>query len=123
MIGIMAGIINQQTETNSMKTQANAIPKKENAQPQTVRIEFRDEKAQAVFIAGTFNDWHPTATPMIALGDGRWVKELALPPDRYEYRLVVDGEWISDPGAPEQAPNPHGSCNSVLAVPAKLMTR
>lgn len=87
---------------------------------QKVRIEFHNEKAQAVFIAGTFNDWHPTATPMIALGDGRWAKELALPPGRYEYRLVVNGEWISDPAAPERAPNPHGSCNSVLVVRGPL---
>ena len=33
------------------------------------------------------------ATPMISLGDGRWIKALALPPGTYEYRLVVDGEW------------------------------
>ena len=26
-------------------------------------------------------------------------KELALPPGTYEYRLVVDGEWIADPRA------------------------
>jgi 1,4-alpha-glucan branching enzyme len=86
---------------------------------QKVKIEYRNEKALAVSIAGTFNDWHPTATPMIALGAGRWAKELALPPGRYEYRLVVDGEWITDPASPEQAPNPHGSCNSVLVVGTK----
>lgn len=89
---------------------------KSKGQRQAVRIEFHHEQARGVFIAGTFNDWQPTATPMIALGDGRWVKELALPPGRYEYRLVVDGEWISDPAVPEQAPNPHGSFNSVIVV-------
>ena len=116
MIGIMAGIINQPTGTNSMKTQTNAIPKQKNAQPQKVRIEFHHEQAQAVFIAGTFNDWNPNTTPMIALGDGRWVKELALPPGRYEYLFVVDGIWACDPSAPEQVPNPHGGHNSVLIV-------
>lgn len=89
---------------------------KSKGQRQAVRIEFDHEQAQAVFIAGTFNDWQPAATPMIAVGDGRWVKELALPPGRYEYRLIVDGEWVSDPAAAQQAPNPHGSCNSVLVV-------
>jgi 1,4-alpha-glucan branching enzyme len=83
---------------------------------QKVRLEFHDAKAQAVFISGTFNDWNPTSTPMIPLGEGRWAKELTLPPGRYEYRFVVDGEWISDPVVPEQAPNPHGSFNSVLEV-------
>ena len=81
-----------------------------------VRIEFHDDQAQAVFIAGTFNDWNPSMTPMIALSEGRWTKELALPPGRYEYLFVADGKWSSDPSASEQVPNPHGGQNSVLVV-------
>jgi 1,4-alpha-glucan branching enzyme len=69
-----------------------------------------------VCIAGSFNDWHPNATPMVALGNGRWVKELMLPPGRYEYRLVADGEWVDDPKAKEVAPNPHGGVNAVLTI-------
>ena len=89
---------------------------KNKQQPHTVRIEFRHEQAQAVFITGTFNDWHPSVTPMIALGKGRWAKELSLPLGRYEYRFVVDGEWLCDPAATEQASNPYGDFNSVLVV-------
>lgn len=90
---------------------------KSKRQPQVVQIKFHREQAQAVFIAGTFNDWHPTVTPMISLGDGKWAKELSLPPGRYEYRFVVDGEWTSDPAATDYVPNSHGSSNSVLVVP------
>jgi hypothetical protein len=53
---------------------------------------------------------------MIALGDSRWGKELTLSPGRYEYRLVVDGEWFNDPTASEQTSNPHDSFNSVVIV-------
>jgi 1,4-alpha-glucan branching enzyme len=81
-----------------------------------VRLEFIHPTATAVCIAGTFNDWRPEATPMIALGNSRWLKELALPPGQYEYRLVVDGQWMSDPLARETAPNPFGGFNSVLSV-------
>lgn len=84
---------------------------------QTLRIEFHDEAAQAVFVAGTFNDWRPGAVPMIHVGEGRWVKELSLPPGRYEYRLVVDGQWICDPAAVEKVPNPFGGMNAVLIAP------
>lgn len=98
-----------------MKTKSK--PKAEQPpRAQTLRIEFHDEHAQAVFIAGTFNDWRPGVAPMIPLGQGRWVKELSLPPGRYEYRLVVDGQWICDPAAVEKVPNPHGSHNSVIIV-------
>lgn len=80
------------------------------------RIEFTHPAAQSVNIAGTFNDWHPGATEMIALGGGRWAKELTLPPGIYEYRLVVDGEWMADPNAPECVANPFNGMNSVLRV-------
>jgi 1,4-alpha-glucan branching enzyme len=86
-------------------------------QTQIVRLQFQREGAQAVSIAGTFNDWRPDTTPMLALGYGRWVKELMLPPGRYEYLFVVDGEWQSDPAAMEQTPNVYGGLNSVLNVP------
>jgi len=72
--------------------------------------------AREVALAGSFNDWHPTATPMIPLGHGRWGKELVLKPGRYEYRFVVDGHWLADPAAKECAPNPYGEFNSVLVV-------
>ena len=82
----------------------------------SIRIEFTHPTASEVAIAGTFNDWRPDATQMIRVSDGRWLKELTLPPGSYEYRLVVDGEWIPDPRAAETAPNPFGDLNSVLKV-------
>lgn len=82
-----------------------------------VCLEFTRPNAIMVFVAGTFNDWHPTANPMNALGEGRWIAELRLPPGRHEYCLIVDGEWIPDPLAPETVPNPFGGANSVLHVP------
>lgn len=83
---------------------------------QCVSLEFSHAKARKVFIAGSFNDWNPAATPMANSGDGRWVKELVLPSGRYEYRFVVDDEWIDDPNAKEFAPNPHGGQNAILVV-------
>ena len=83
-----------------------------------VHLEFTHSAAAGtVCVAGTFNDWRPDATPMISFEDGRWMKELALPPGSYEYCLVVDGEWMPDPLAPETAPNPFGGLNSVIKVP------
>jgi 1,4-alpha-glucan branching enzyme len=85
---------------------------------QGVCLEFAHPHAKAVCLAGTFNDWSPTNTPMIAMEDGNWVRELTLSPGRYEYLFVADGEWMSDPLAHETAPNPFGGVNSVLNVTA-----
>jgi len=81
-------------------------------------VEFKHPDATEVCIAGVFNDWHPTATRMISLGEGKWAKELSLPPGRYEYRFVVDGEWVDDPAAKETVANPFGGFNAVLVVEA-----
>jgi hypothetical protein len=51
---------------------------------------------------------------MIRLDDQHWGKDLVLPPGIYEYRFVVDGEWVTDPKAAEAVPNPFGSSNSIL---------
>ena len=92
------------------------------AQPtQVVHFEFHDPAARKVCIAGTFNDWHPEVSEMISLGSGLWVKDLDLPSGAHEYRLVVDGQWITDPKCSRSAPNPFGETNSLLLVPVKPM--
>ncbi|HMP83315.1 MAG TPA: glycogen-binding domain-containing protein [Verrucomicrobiota bacterium] len=83
---------------------------------QRIRIEFTHQSAARVMIAGSFNDWRPEATPMIPMGEGQWAKELVLPPGQYEYCVVVDGNYLPDPKAPQTAPNPFGGLNSVLRV-------
>ncbi len=85
---------------------------------QCVRLELVRPDAQEVGIAGSFNDWHPSVTPMIRLNNGKWVKELVLPPGSYEYRFVVDGEWVDDLAATELIPNSFGTANAVLVVAA-----
>ena len=79
-------------------------------------FEFTHPTAARVCLAGTFNDWRPEATPMVPIGDGRWMKELTLSPGVYEYRIVADGEWMPDPVATENVPNPFGGFNSLRRV-------
>jgi 1,4-alpha-glucan branching enzyme len=82
----------------------------------TVEITLSAPQAKAVAIAGTFNNWDPSKTPMRRVRNGDWSARVTLPPGRHEYRFVVDGQWLSDPGARESVPNPYGATNSVLAV-------
>ncbi len=73
--------------------------------------------AQEVFVAGSFNNWNPGATPLVNTSHGRWVKDLSLPRGQYEYKFVVDGRWIHDRAAREKVENPFGGINSVIEVP------
>jgi 1,4-alpha-glucan branching enzyme len=78
--------------------------------------------AQGVFLAGSFNDWDPTRTPMERQDDGSWQTELELVPGRYEYKFVVDGAWCCEPGRADAecadcVPNPFGTMNRVIDVP------
>ena len=77
---------------------------------------------QEAFLAGSFNDWDPTRTPMERQGDGSWQAELELAPGRYEYKFVVDGTWCCEPGRADAdcadcVPNPFGTMNRVIEVP------
>jgi 1,4-alpha-glucan branching enzyme len=79
-------------------------------------------EAKSVYVAGAFNAWDPEATPLKNMGVGEWVVRLMLRSGRYEYRFVVDGQWIDDPEAVQRVANPHGGFNSVLIVPLEVRT-
>ncbi len=81
-----------------------------------VEFVLKQPEAHSVAVAGSFNDWDAKRTPMKANADGAWKATVWLPAGRYEYRFVVDGQWISDPGAGESVQNTFGSTNSVLVV-------
>ncbi|MCB9655385.1 MAG: glycosyl hydrolase [Deltaproteobacteria bacterium] len=71
----------------------------------------------SVFVAGTFNQWSPTATPLTDPdGDGVYTTSLSLSPGLYPYKLVVDGSWMLDPSHNYRAYE-GGTENSGLRVP------
>jgi len=95
-----------------------ATTKVEAPQPARVVLELVDPAAKQVLVAGSFNEWKPELTPLVAAGDGRWTGNLKLSPGRHEYLFVVDGQWRPDPSAGESISNPFGGINSVLTVSA-----
>ena len=62
-----------------------------------------------------FYNWDTKRTPMRKEANC-WKASVTLPPGRYEYRFVVDGQWISDPKAKESVNNSYGDTNSVVQV-------
>jgi chromosome partitioning protein len=85
-----------------------------------VVVRYRDLRASDVRIAGDFNGWVPDkGVRSLIESEGHtrvWTKILQLPPGRYQYRYIVDGEWREDPDNPETAGGAVGGRNSVLTV-------
>ena len=82
-----------------------------------VRFVLYAPDAQRVTLAGTFNEWDATVTPLIRGSDaGVWTTTLALPVGQHQYSFVIDGRrWVVDPAAPK-VDDGFGRANSVLAV-------
>ena len=82
-----------------------------------VRFELFAPHANRVSLAGTFNRWDPTATPLVRVGkDGMWTVTLALPSGQHQYGFIVDGRnWTPDPAAPT-VDDGFGRRNSVVSV-------
>lgn len=83
--------------------------------PEGVVFTIEAPAARQVQIAGDFNDWCPERTEMEAVGPV-WTRTLSLPPGRYRYRYVIDGEWRSDPRNLAGEPSPYGGEDSVLVL-------
>jgi 1,4-alpha-glucan branching enzyme len=75
--------------------------------------------AKDVRLAGDFTDWDKKALAMDRMKprSRTFAVILDLPPGRYEYKFIVDGEWRTDPDA-GSAPNEFGGENSVIWVKA-----
>lgn len=70
--------------------------------------------ANSVAVAGSFNDWNGNQLFLEKTDDG-WSMAYVLAPGNYEYKYVVDGQWIADPGNPYT--NGTGEfTNSVLVI-------
>ena len=85
-------------------------------QLQPIRFGYFNPDAKEVFLAGSFNDWDLSATPLTRDALGDWSVELQLPRGEYRYRLLVDGEWRDHPSAQQTVVNPYGGFDAVIMV-------
>lgn len=82
-----------------------------------VLFTYKDEKAEKVTIAGSFNNWDAEKQTLIKNKNGVWYIVLPLPKGKIEYKFVIDGaQWVKDPDNKNTAPDPYGGENSVFEV-------
>ncbi len=87
-----------------------------NANQHLIEFVLHAPRAGSVCLAGSFNEWNPSRTPMKKDWRGRWKTTIPLPPGKHEYKFILDGEWVTDPQCRETVANPFGGENSVISV-------
>jgi len=93
----------------------SCVAKKEKAKRVTFSVRAKEDSK--VFLAGSFNNWDPTAKAMSdKAGDGVFTVTLNLPAGQHEYKFVIDGIWCADPECADWVQNDLGTLNSVRVV-------
>ncbi|MBU0987966.1 MAG: isoamylase early set domain-containing protein [Proteobacteria bacterium] len=87
---------------------------KQTIQRKKVAFSLETAEAKEVVLAGDFNNWDPKAHPMKTDGNGIWNRTLMLSPGKYEYKFLIDGNWMEDPRNDQECTNCFGTRNSVL---------
>jgi chromosome partitioning protein len=88
-----------------------------------VRFAQPGDAQRRICVAGEFNRWSATATPLRydpQVGAHHAIVE--IPPGRYQYRLVIDGKWRADPYNAQKRLNDDNEPNSLLVVPSRRTT-
>ncbi|MGI8548013.1 MAG: isoamylase early set domain-containing protein, partial [Gemmatimonadaceae bacterium] len=84
---------------------------------QFVRFSLTGARATNVTVAGTFNGWNASATPLRQVDSVTWVADVPLKAGRYTYQFVLDNrKWVPDPHAPRDTGDDFGTSNSVVTV-------
>lgn len=94
---------------------AAKIPAKPAAKSVTFTVHA--DKGKAVYVAGEFNQWNPSAKKMAYKAkDGVYAATVKLAPGEYQYKFVIDGTWCADPENVNSVQNDQGTFNSVIVV-------
>ncbi|MES2111199.1 MAG: hypothetical protein V4577_20765 [Bacteroidota bacterium] len=72
------------------------------------------ENAKKVYVSGNFNGWKHNDMAMQKTANG-WILNTTLAAGNYQYKFIVDGNWITDPANPNYAKE-GGIENSFLSV-------
>lgn len=89
----------------------------QKAAKKPVTFTVHADKGKAVYVAGCFNKWDPTAKKMAYKArQGLYTATVNLVPGEYQYKFVIDGTWCADPENTNAVPNDQGTFNSVIVV-------
>ncbi len=94
------------------------VKTKQKIKRRKVTFSLETTDANEVILMGDFNDWNPKRHSMKTDGNGVWNKTVIIPPGKYEYKFLIDGNWIEDPQNDQTCLNCFGTLNSVFNLTA-----
>ncbi len=114
---ITVGVATEMEEGEVEKEEEVAETKEVPAGRVPVTFLYQTDTGASVNLAGSFNDWSDSATPMTDRdGDGIYMVKMNLEPGEYQYKFVQGGNWITDTSAEKLVDDGFGGKNSVLIV-------
>lgn len=66
-----------------------------------VKLSIKIQKASDIALIADFNRWDPSALKLIKKGKDQWEALVPLPPGKYRYLYLIDGQNILDPMNPD----------------------
>ena len=89
---------------------------KTNSMEKMVDFRIFAPMAKKVYLAGCFNSWKANSISAKKDAKGNWTAKINLHPGKYEYRFIVDGNWVNDPNCKNFSSNNLGSQNCIMEV-------
>lgn len=81
------------------------------------QFSYYGPEAKSVRVGGNFNEWNPSDEFLMERDEyGMWTKNIFLKPGTYQYKFIVDGEWVEDQSNSNYINNAYGGNNSVLEI-------
>lgn len=105
-----------ETKKKEKKEKEKAVPSPKKKGDGEIKFVFYAPEAREMYLTGDFIQWDPKLIPMKKGKDGVWKAKVVLPPGRYEYKFIMDGQWVQDNPGAERVPNPFGTENFVKWV-------
>lgn len=82
----------------------------------SVTFEFDHNTSDKVYLAGDFNHWNYTQTPLKKSTKGKWAVTLKLTKGEHQFRYVCNNQWYNDSNADKYINNGYGCENSVILI-------
>ena len=87
-----------------------------------VDMTYQSVSAEGVYLAGTFQGWDPTTTPLSFVGDGIWEVSFMLEVGTYEFAFINGNNWSGVEAFSEGDCLALSSCGDVLGHRQSIFT-